>query len=125
MIIHTETVFDSVQLQTSNIFLVVQLDLIGTASIWFDFRKSDLCDWATLKHQIREAFQPSCNPKLSEVTRRQPAVHHHSSSSTSLSILIKRNNSETLTNETQRAVASATSSSSAPGAILSSVIELT
>ena len=53
---NTETVFDSVQLQTSNKFLVVQSYLIGTASIWFDFHKSYIHDWATFKHEIPKAF---------------------------------------------------------------------
>ncbi|CAF4647624.1 unnamed protein product, partial [Rotaria magnacalcarata] len=80
---NTETVLDSVQLQTSNKFLVVQSYLIGTASVWFDFHKSDIHDWDTFKHEILKAFQPASNRTLSMVEKRSISVQTVNSSSVS------------------------------------------
>ncbi|CAF3540864.1 unnamed protein product [Rotaria socialis] len=80
---NTGTVFDSVQLQTSNKFLVVQSYLIGTASIWLYFHKSDIHDWDTFKHEILKAFQPVSNRALSVVEQRSIPVQNVNSSSIS------------------------------------------
>ncbi|CAF3328549.1 unnamed protein product [Rotaria socialis] len=62
---NTETVFDSVQLQTSNKFL------------------SDIHDWDTIKHEILKTFQPASNRTLSVIEQRSIPVQNVNSSSIS------------------------------------------
>ncbi|CAF1061324.1 unnamed protein product [Rotaria sordida] len=61
----TEDVFNRVQLQSANKYIVAQSYLTAIAAIWFRYNKSTVRDWFTFKTEIVKAFPPSLNQKPS------------------------------------------------------------
>ncbi|CAM2722553.1 unnamed protein product [Rotaria socialis] len=79
----TEAIFDRVQLQPMNKYIVVQQYLVGTADKWFRYNNVNIPDWSSFKIAITQAFQPASNRTLSVVEQRSISVKNANPSSIS------------------------------------------